>query len=139
MPGEAMEQPSNTGGNGNHAANGRFVPGNRASKGNPHLVRVCKLRSLLLEAVTDEDFGAVVKKLLDAAKGGDLASIKELLDRLLGKAPAAIELTGADGEPLNMSSGAIRGAILEALSPFPEARVAVAMKLRALGTNGSDN
>lgn len=39
---------------------------------------------MLLGAVTDEDLKAVVRVLIQQAKGGDIASIRELLQRLLG-------------------------------------------------------
>ena len=64
---------------------GRFAPGNTASRGNPHARRVAKLRSILLEAVTDDDFRAVARKLIELARSGDLKAIKELLDRTLGR------------------------------------------------------
>jgi hypothetical protein len=40
---------------------------------------------MLLESVTPEDVRAVVAKLVDLAKSGDLAAVRELLDRLFGK------------------------------------------------------
>lgn len=131
-----MGEPSHTGSNGFHGRDGRFLPGNKAGQGNPHAARVRQLRSLLLDAVTDDDFRAVVAKLVQAAKVGDLPSIKELLDRLLGKPPSAVEVTGADGEPLGVSIGDLQTAIMTALAGFPEARLAVAAKLRDIGTDG---
>ena len=40
---------------------------------------------MLLEAVTPDDLKAVVVKLIELAKGGDLAAMKMLLDRTCGK------------------------------------------------------
>jgi len=71
---------------------GRFAAGNPGGPGNPHARRVATLRALLFEAVTDDDLRAVVGKLIEQAKGGDLAAIREPLDRTLGKAPAAVAL-----------------------------------------------
>jgi hypothetical protein len=39
---------------------------------------------MLLECVSDEDFRAVIAKLVELAKGGDLSAIKELFDRVIG-------------------------------------------------------
>jgi hypothetical protein len=43
------------------------------------------LHSPLLDSVSDEDFCAVVARLVEQAKSGDLHATKELLDRLLGR------------------------------------------------------
>ncbi len=43
-----------------------------------------------MSAVTDEDLVEVAQSLIKRAKGGDVAAIKELLDRLLGKAKATV-------------------------------------------------
>ena len=52
---------------------------------------MARLRSVMLEAVTPDDMRAVVLKLVELAKGGDLKAIDLLLNRTLGK---------ADGGPL---------------------------------------
>ncbi len=65
--------------------NGRFAPGNNAGRGNPHAKRVGELRSALLGAVTPEDLMAIVAKLVDLAKQGDIPAAKEILTRTLGK------------------------------------------------------
>lgn len=83
------DTPSTTDSNGNHRPDGRFVAGNKAGKGNPYAKKVADLRAALFEAVTPADLAEVVKKLTDQAKGGDVASIKELLQRLLGPPESA--------------------------------------------------
>ncbi len=75
--------PSPKGGNG-RTAGGRFAKGYKGGPGNPHARRVGQLRAVLLGAVTDEDLKAVIAALLNQAKAGDIASIRELLQRLLG-------------------------------------------------------
>lgn len=65
---------------------GRFAPGNRAGKGNPHARRVQKLRAAYVMAVKVSDMKAVVDAVLAAAKTGDIAAARELCDRILGKA-----------------------------------------------------
>lgn len=78
-----MNSPSPNGSNG-RGSNGRFGKGNAGGPGNPHAVQVSRLRAALLKSVTPEDIGDVVQALLAQAKAGDVASIKELLQRLLG-------------------------------------------------------
>jgi len=77
-------QPSPNGPAGRDAK-GRFLPGNKLGKGNPHARQVAKLRSTLLNAVKPEDIRAIVRALVKQAKEGDLTATHELLDRLLGK------------------------------------------------------
>ncbi len=43
------------------------------------------MRAALLQAVTVGDIKAIVGKLVEQAKGGDIAAIRELLDRAIGK------------------------------------------------------
>jgi len=64
---------------------GRFAPGNAGGPGNPHAPTVAKLRAAILAAVTAEDIEAIVRALVHRAKGGDMAAIRELLDRAIGK------------------------------------------------------
>jgi hypothetical protein len=82
--------PSTTGSDG-RGGGGRFAPGNKVAKGNPHAKRVAQLRSALLKAVSPTDLRQVVSALLSAAKGGDVPAARELLQRLLGP-PEALDL-----------------------------------------------
>ena len=79
-----MSPPSPNGANG-HGPDGRFTEGNAGGPGNPHARHVGMLRSALLKAVTEEDMEAVIAKLIELAKGGEIRAIKELLDRALGR------------------------------------------------------
>ena len=79
-----MVSPSASGPNGRDNA-GRFAPGNKAGKGNPHAKRVAKLRSALLEAVSEEDMRQIVCKLVEQAKAGDIHAAKEVILRTLGR------------------------------------------------------
>jgi hypothetical protein len=76
--------PSPNGANGRDAG-GRFAKGNAGGPGNPYAARVAKLRAALLDAVTTEDIEAVARALVRQARQGDVASIRELLSRTLGK------------------------------------------------------
>jgi hypothetical protein len=79
-----MDEPSANGDNGKDPQ-GKFAPGNKYGRGNPHAARVSKLRAALLKAVKPTDIKAVIKKLLEQAKGGDADAMKELLDRSIGR------------------------------------------------------
>ena len=85
------EQPSLPASNG-RTSKGTFAPGNKLGKGNPWGRHANQLRSLLFGAVTPEDFLEIVQMLIKKAKEGDLPSIKEFLDRLIGKAPSSLDV-----------------------------------------------
>ena len=63
-----MVKPTPNGPNGRDER-GRFAPGNVGGPGNPHAKQVGKLRSAMLAAVSDKEMKAVVKKLVELAKG----------------------------------------------------------------------
>ena len=66
--------------------NGRFLPGNRAGRGNPLAKKAQQLRVGLMQAVKPGDLRAVILKLVELGKGGDVAAAKLLFDRVLGPA-----------------------------------------------------
>ena len=76
--------PSTNGDNGRDTG-GRFAKGNAGGPGNPYAARVARLRAALLDAVTPEDIDAVARALVRQTRQGDVASIRELLSRTLGK------------------------------------------------------
>ena len=94
------ETPSPNGDNGSRDSQGRFVAGNAGGPGNPYARRVARLRSLLLEAVGEEDLLELIQALIGQAKAGDLAAIREVLDRCLGKT-SRIEQADPDRVDLN--------------------------------------
>jgi hypothetical protein len=81
--------PSPNGANGARGADrgpgGRFAAGNSGGPGNPHAQHVGRLRSALLSAITPQDMEAIVARLVELAKAGEMPAIRELLDRVLGK------------------------------------------------------
>ena len=77
--------PMDGNGDGRDRASGRFAKGWRGGKGNPHARQVARLRSTLLRAVTPTALKAAVNALLREAQSGNVAAIRELLDRTLGK------------------------------------------------------
>jgi len=88
--------PSPNGPNGRDQS-GHFTLGNRGGPGNPYARRVAQLRSTLLATVTDDDIKAIVAKLIEQAKTGELAAAKLLLDRCLGR-----ELEPVDPDALDV-------------------------------------
>jgi hypothetical protein len=70
-------------------ADGKFAPGNSGGPGNPHARATARLRIVLLETVTEDDFRDIVRALVNRAKEGQLPAIHELLTRLLGR-PAEV-------------------------------------------------
>lgn len=78
-------------GDGGRDALGRFAPGNGGGKGNPNARHVADLRQALLAAVSPEAIRDVAGVLLSRALAGDVAAIRELLDRTVGKATLPIE------------------------------------------------
>ena len=61
---------------------------------------------MLLGAVTDDDLKAIVNKLVSMAKAGNLAAMKEVRDRTLGKPLAAVAIdvgVACDSCPARMS------------------------------------
>ncbi len=85
-----MSPPSPNGGNGRDGR-GRFAKGNVGGTGNPHARHVGQLRSALLATVTSEDIEAVVGKLIELAKNGNIQAAKEVLDRIYGRPNQPIE------------------------------------------------
>ena len=71
--------------------NGRFAAGNQFGKGNPHAQRVAKLRSTLLKAVTQTDMRAMIKRMVDEAKNGDVQACKLVLSYAIGRPPETID------------------------------------------------
>lgn len=96
-----MKQPSPNGqsAKSGRTSNGRFALGNPGGPGNPHGRRSAWLREQVLEAVTDRDMQAVVRALISKAKGGDIAAIRELLNRVLGRVPECADNETADLPP----------------------------------------
>jgi len=67
--------PSPNGANGRDG-HGRFTTGNPGGPGNPYGQRTGHLRAILLDAVTDDELRASVRKLIEMAKAGDIAAAR---------------------------------------------------------------
>jgi hypothetical protein len=132
-----MTDPSHNGDSGRRA-DGRFAVGNKAGKGNPHAWKVHKLRSMLLKSVTEADIRAAAKKLVELARGGDLAAIRELLDRTTGKAPPTLEILDREEES-EVTNESIRRQIDRMIAKTEEPLLARIAELEAAGGNHTTN
>lgn len=123
-----MERPSANGANGRNRQ-GRFTHGCPPGPGNPHVRQTARLRSALLEAVEPEDIAAVIAKLLERALAGDVAAIRELLDRTIGKTPLRAEVfTQIDTGPMTQFAS-LSAVQLSAMAELLELAVAGDAKL----------
>ena len=78
--------PSTNGADGTgRDASGKFTTGNKLGRGNPYAAHVARLRSALMEAVTEDDIRSIAETLVGLARGGDITATKELLLRTLGR------------------------------------------------------
>jgi hypothetical protein len=80
-----------------------------ANKGNKHSSKENRIwGNIIRKLAIQEDYKrlhAMAEKLYEKAAEGDLGAIKEVGDRLDGKAIATTELTGVDGSDLPISIG----------------------------------
>lgn len=79
-----IAEPSLNGANGRNT-DGRFLPGNKLGRDNPHAKKISQLRAAMIKSITAKDIAAIVEKMTERAKSGDMAAIRELLDRTLGR------------------------------------------------------
>jgi hypothetical protein len=81
------KEPSTDGKTTGRDEAGKFMNGNRLGRGGAPLAqRSLALRAALLASVTAEDIAAIVKKLIEKARKGDLRAAREILNRTCGKA-----------------------------------------------------
>src|SRR5207245_6295301 len=84
-------QESATSGNGSgRDGKGRFTAGNAGGPGNPFARQTARLRSILIQRITDEDMGVIVDALILKARNGDLAAAKLLFQYAIGKPTDAV-------------------------------------------------
>jgi len=74
-----------TNGSNGRDARGRFTKGNAGGPGNPFAAQVGKLRAAMYGAVTEADIKAVVIKLVEQAKSGDMTAARILFSRVFGR------------------------------------------------------
>jgi hypothetical protein len=111
---------------------GRFAAGNKISKGNLGNLRMKELRRCVLEAATPEDGQAVIRKLSELGKDGDVQAARCYLEFVVGKPVAQLEVSGPDGASLDLTT--VVATIMLALGDDQAARIRVAAAFRRLGT-----
>ena len=87
----SAQPPSPAVSNGRNRTNGRFTSGNGFGRGNPFSARQARLRTALLEAVSDDDLKAIVQTLIKQAKYGDAASTRLLFEYTVGKPQVTVD------------------------------------------------
>jgi len=81
--------------------------GKRPGAGRPvgaiasHTLLAQEMRKALIERAAEE-WPQIVEALISAAKHQDAYALRELFDRVFGKANQALELTGKDGGPVQL-------------------------------------
>jgi hypothetical protein len=95
VPPEATPPKAETPSEGREA-NGRFAKGNKGGPGNPFARKVAKLRSALLDSVSEQDVKDVVAMLLQQSKAGDTAAAKLLLAYTVGTPATAVDVDSLD-------------------------------------------
>jgi hypothetical protein len=115
------------------ARTGKFLPGNKLSRGNykgtPHKL----LNKELAEHLGEAKRLALYDKAYERAMKGSDRMIQLLVEQIHGKAASAVQVTGLDGEPLGINLKAITTTILTAIGSDHEARFRVAAALSRIG------
>src|SRR5439155_23196516 len=81
---------------------GRFTNGCKPGPGNPFNRRVAALRQSLLDRVSNDDLGAIVDKLVEKAKEGDLGAARLVLSYTVGKPGAVADPDRVDVEEFKL-------------------------------------
>ncbi len=68
---------------------GKFAAGNRGGPGNPHARHCARMLEIFRNAISEEDFVRVVRRLLEKAEAGDTSAAKILVSYVIGKPLAA--------------------------------------------------
>jgi len=83
---------------GKDAATGRFLPGNKCGRGNPHYRRLAANRTAFLEAVGPEQIKALAADLFKRAMAGDADAARLVLAYAVGRPQPAADPDGADAD-----------------------------------------
>jgi hypothetical protein len=80
---------------------GKFMPGNNANPGGRPKLDFT-ISGLIDAVVTESDWKAIIRRVVKAAKRGNVRAAELLLDRRWGKAIQAVELGGRDGAAIKI-------------------------------------
>lgn len=98
-PSDFLPVPKPAGFSGKDAS-GRFLPGNKAGKGNPLNRKAQQLRASMLRAVTRADVYDIFRALIEQAKSGDTSAAKLILEQVLGRPHISLAIE-AQSSPLS--------------------------------------
>ena len=115
---DATDSPDTNGGQDYlRGSDGRFSAGNRGGPGSGRGRRIREYREAIRAAASAEDVAAVVAKLVELARAGDVAASREVLDRVLGRPGQAVDPVGLSLPQIKCSADASAAAseILRAL------------------------
>jgi hypothetical protein len=98
-PNPASKETNTTG----RESNGRFAKGNGGGPGNPFARQVAAFRACLINSVTEDDMKAIVYKLVDRARFGNLHAIKLLFSYLLGTPKPVVEPDELDLQEMDLA------------------------------------
>jgi hypothetical protein len=90
---------------GQDAATGKFLPGNKLGKGNPHYRRLAANRTAFLEAVGPEQVKELAARLCARAQAGDLEAAKIVLAYAIGRPGPAADPDRADLDEWQLLDG----------------------------------
>jgi len=83
----ASGQPSTNGANGEgRDLQGKFQPGNRFGRGNPHAKAVAQFRTAMMQAVQEGDVSDVIRAMIVKAASGDVQAARLVLEYAVGRA-----------------------------------------------------
>ena len=95
---------------------GQFLPGHKGGPGNPHSKRCNQLRTKMIETITTDDIEEITRQLIALAKKGNIKAIKEVFDRVMGKAIQQINVADAEGNSLQTSVDILRSEFMKSLT-----------------------
>lgn len=75
---------------------GRFAAGNKGGPGNPFARKVAGLRSAVLDALSPDDLKEIIRRMIEAAKEGDVAAARIVLAYTVGKPAATVDPDAVD-------------------------------------------
>jgi hypothetical protein len=115
---------------------GRFVRGNRESVGHRPNRRAAELKAMLMAAASPDDLRAILLKLAEMAKGGDVQAARVYLDHVVGRPVQAVQVEMEVDElpPVNVAAilHLIGDAMTAEFGGTEDARIRVAAVFRRL-------
>jgi hypothetical protein len=98
-PGAGPQQPAPDPG---RDSRGRFTRANKGGPGNPFARQVAQMRKIMLECVSEDELRAVVNRLLEKAKEGDVAAARLVLSYTVGKPAPVVDPDRLDIEEFEL-------------------------------------